>query len=226
MVSAWARRAGARLCPPYKSEDGISRRGRRRDGDADREIDHRAVAGAGVSPRRTLQIADLEALAEAVRAAGDPPRIFRAVESLSAQVIGHRLFTVMALHAASIEVERVHTSMPSVYPLGGRKAKARTPWADHVLGGMQVFRAGDPAAIREAFDDHATILGLGLGSILNIPIGFQGRCVGTMNLLHEAGWYTPQDERTGLLIGAFLAPALLDLQSRTKSLLDPVEQPG
>jgi hypothetical protein len=51
---------------------------------------------------------------------------------------------------------------------------------------------------------------LGLGSVLNLPIVFQGRCLGTMNLLHQAGWYRPDDERVGLLLGAFLIPALLN----------------
>jgi hypothetical protein len=106
------------------------------------------------------------------------------------------------------EVERVHSSEPAVYPVGGRKTKAQTAWADHVLRDMKVFRATTPDGIRAAFDDHATIAGLGLGSILNIPLVLAGRCVGTMNLLHEAGWYTPQDEPTGLLLGVFLLPAL------------------
>ena len=30
-----------------------------------------------------------------------------------------------------------------------------------------------------------------------------------MNLLHQAGWYRPEDEGVGLLLGAFLIPALL-----------------
>jgi hypothetical protein len=61
-----------------------------------------------------------------------------------------------------------------------------------------------------AFNDHETILALGLGSALNIPVVFEGRCLGTMNLLHQAGWYRAEDERTGLLLGTFLIPALLD----------------
>jgi hypothetical protein len=37
---------------------------------------------------------------------------------------------------------------------------------------------------------------------------FKGRCLGTMNLLHQTGWYGPEDERIGLLFGAFLIPVL------------------
>jgi GAF domain-containing protein len=161
------------------------------------------------TPRRPLRLGDIAALAEALRGDEQPARICRAVAALSADVIGHRLFTVMRFDADRQEVERVHSTVPAVYPPGGRKRKKDTPWADHVLRDRKVFRANDPDGIRAAFDDHATILGLGLGSVLNIPIGFDGRCVGTMNLLHQAGWYTKEDEATGLVLAAFLLPALV-----------------
>jgi len=103
----------------------------------------------------------------------------------------------------------VHTNLPATYPVGGRKAKKNTAWSDHVLHDMKVFRGDTPDDIRAAFDDHATIASLGLGAVLNIPLVLSGRCVGTMNLLHEAGWYTEEDEARGLLLGAFLLPALV-----------------
>ncbi len=148
-------------------------------------------------------------LAEALRASSQPLAICAALETVSEQVIGHRLFTIMRFDPGRSEVERVHSNLPSVYPVGGRKKKADTKWADHVLHKMKVFRGTTPDDIRSAFDDHQTILGLGLGSITNIPIVFNGRCLGTMNLTHETGWYTPEDERTGVLLGAFLIPALI-----------------
>jgi len=162
-----------------------------------------------VTARRELRLDDLAQLADALRAADRPPPIYRAVETLSAAVIGHRLFTIMRHDPDRAEVERVHSSMPAAYPVGGRKRKKDTAWSDQVLRDMTVFRAGTPDAIRAAFDDHATIAGLGLGSVLNIPLVAAGRCVGTMNLLHAAGWYTAQDEPAGLLLGAFLLPALV-----------------
>lgn len=86
--------------------------------------------------------------------------------------------------------------MPAVYPVCGRKKKRDTAWSDYVLRDRQVFRANTLKAIRAAFEDHATIASLGLGSVLNIPVlrtvvaRDAGWCVGTINLLHEAGWYT------------------------------------
>ena len=75
-----------------------------------------------VAPRRALCVNDLQALAQISRT-GDPQAIFRAVETLSAEVIGHTLFTIMQFDAARSEVERVYSSNPAVYPVGGRKTE-------------------------------------------------------------------------------------------------------
>ena len=158
--------------------------------------------------RRELRLEDLDLLAEALRAPDQPLTICRALETLSGETIGHQLFTVMRFDSDRSEVQRIHSNRPSAYPTGGRKQKKATAWADQVLGEMKVFRGDSPADIRAAFDDHETILRLGLGSVLNIPVVFEGRCRGTMNLLHQAGWYRPEDERIGLLLGAFLIPVL------------------
>jgi hypothetical protein len=163
-----------------------------------------------MTARRELSLDDLAGLVDALRSIGEAAPVYVAAEALSAEVIGHRLFTIMRLDASRAEVERVHSSMPAVYPVGGRKAKKETAWSDHTLRDMKVFRASGADAIRAAFEDHATILSLGLGSVLNIPLVLGGRCIGTMNLLHEAGWYTAEDEPTGHLIGAFLLPVLRD----------------
>jgi hypothetical protein len=162
------------------------------------------------SLRRSLNIDDLCALTQAQRAADQPRAICAALETLSAQVIGHRLFTVMRFDSTRSEVQRIYSNMQGAYSLGGRKGKKATAWADHVLRDMKVFLGSGPDDIRSVFDDHETILGLGLGSVLNIPVVYAGRSLGTMNLLQEAGWYRAEDEHTGVMLAAFLIAPLLD----------------
>jgi transcriptional regulator with GAF, ATPase, and Fis domain len=158
---------------------------------------------------RRLQLHDLERLASAMRQPDQPMTLFRAVEAVVAETIGFRLFTIMTYDARQHEVERVFTNMPDVYPTGGRKKKRGTAWSTQILRELRPFRGETSQDIRNAFDDHAVMEAMGLGSILNIPIAYDGECVGTMNLTHVEHWYTCQHEDAGMLLGAFLAPALL-----------------
>jgi hypothetical protein len=161
---------------------------------------------------QALDYPDLESLAMTLRVSGQPTAIFRAVHAVAARAIGARLFTIMSYDARRHEVERVYTNMPEVYPSGGRKQKRGTAWSKRILEDLEPFRAETAQGIRDAFDDHAVITGMGLGSILNIPIAYDGVCVGTMNMTHVEGWYTREHEAMGLMLGSFLAPALLARQ--------------
>jgi hypothetical protein len=158
---------------------------------------------------RVLTVADLATLAALSASTHEPPELWAAVDLLMQKVVGHRLFTVMRVHEAAAEVERIYSSNPAAYPVGGRKAKRGTPWSRAVLDQGEVFFARTPEEVREAFDDYALIFSLGIGSIMNIPIGYRGRRLGTMNVSHEAGWFNDQDAAAGLAIAPLLVPALL-----------------
>jgi transcriptional regulator with GAF, ATPase, and Fis domain len=171
--------------------------------------------------QHALELSDLERLAQALRVKHRPAEIFGAVYAVASSAIGARLFTIMSYDARQHEVERVYTNMPAVYPLGGRKKKRGTAWSNQILQDLRPFRAQTAQGIRDAFDDHAVMTGMGLGSILNIPIAYDGVCVGTMNMTHVESWYTHRHEQIGVLIGSFLAPALLDLQRARADGLTP-----
>jgi GAF domain-containing protein len=155
-----------------------------------------------------LSIADVSLLAHAIRQTDQPKAIFEAVEQVAQNAIGFRLFTIMCFDAERFEVERLHSNMLDVYPLSGRKKKHGSVWGEHTLRDLKPFRATTPDGIRVAFDDHMVMTGMGLGSILNIPVAYNGRCVGTMNMTHVAGWYTQTHEEIGLLLAAFIAAPL------------------
>ena len=88
--------------------------------------------------RRELRLEDLSLLAETLRAPEEPLRICQTLESIGGEVIGHRLFTVIRFDGGLSEVQRIHSSLPAVYPVGGRKQKKATAWADQVLGEIKV----------------------------------------------------------------------------------------
>ena len=76
---------------------------------------------------------------------------------------------------------------------GGRKDKRDTAWGRQVLDDGRPFIGRTADDIRAHFDDHAVILGLGLESVLNVPVRLRGRTIGTMNLLHAANHYDRAD---------------------------------
>jgi transcriptional regulator with GAF, ATPase, and Fis domain len=158
---------------------------------------------------RALTLDDLRSLAGLLASAHTPRELYAAVDALLQTIIGHRLFTIMRVHESSMEVERVYSSNLAAYPVGGRKTKRGTPWSKVVLDRGEVFIARTPEEVREAFDDYALIFSLGVGSIMNVPIGYGGRRLGTMNISHEARWFRDQDAAAGLLIAPLLVPALM-----------------
>lgn len=163
-----------------------------------------------MSPRkRALTLHDLAMLADLSAGAHDTMQLYAAVDGLVQEVIGHRLFTMMRVHEATSEVERIYSSDPAAYPVGGRKQKRGTPWSRVVLDRGEVFVARNPDEVRDAFADHDLIFSLGIGAIMNIPLAYADRRFGTMNVSHEAGWFTDEHAAAGRLIAAFVVSSLL-----------------
>jgi hypothetical protein len=160
--------------------------------------------------RTALTLADIAAAGEVAASAAEPDAVFRAVEGLARKAIGFHLFTIMRLHAESHEVERLYSSDPAAYPVSGRKPKEGTPWGEQVLDRGEIFVANSPAEVRAAFADHELIFSLGIGAIMNVPVRFRGRSLGTMNICAEAGWFTAADHAPGRLLAALLVAPLLE----------------
>ena len=150
-------------------------------------------------------LASLGKLAAAQAETNDRTELLDIAALTAGTIIGHKLFTVMAFHECTMEVERLYSNQPDAYPTGGRKKKRDTEWGRQVLerGKPYVGRSADD--IRKHFNDHSVILKLGLESILNMPIRIGGKTVGTINLLHEADYYSEKDITSAQLIVGLLA---------------------
>jgi hypothetical protein len=152
--------------------------------------------------------------ARALAEAGQPRPLYEALDRASARAIGHKLFTLLVVDEAKREVERVYTSNPKSYPVGGRKPLQMTGWGEQVIVGRRPYVGRSAADIEWAFFDHKLIQSLGLASVLNVPVVHDGRCLGTMNLLHEANWYAEADAEVGMMFAALLIPAFAAEQGR------------
>ncbi len=138
------------------------------------------------------------------------PALFAAIAAVAAEAMGCALFTAMRFDAAAGEVERLYSTNPQAYPVGGRKTKRDTPWATHVLSERRVFVGAGDTAIRAAFDDHEKILGLGLHSIINVPVVLAGSCVGTVNFLMPRDVVAPADVTVAEELGRIATAAFFD----------------
>tara|TARA_R110002049_G_scaffold29972_1_gene101895 strand:- start:73357 stop:73845 length:489 start_codon:yes stop_codon:yes gene_type:complete len=123
---------------------------------------------------------------------------------LCGTAIDNELFTAMRFHADTMEVERLYSTLPVVYPVSGRKPKRDTAWGDKVLVHHQINNGFGADDIEWAFSDHETILGLGLNAVLNVPIVDRDTVLGTINFLRGGRPFNNQE----VAIGQQLAAAL------------------
>ncbi len=120
--------------------------------------------------------------------------------------IGHRLFTVLVINWEAGENQRCYSSLPAAYPVGGAKPIVAGS-LDAVLAGQCRF-LDTYAAIAAVFPDHALIRSLGRESCVNIPVRWDGRTIGMVNVLHEARWYGAADVPLFTIMAALAVPAV------------------
>jgi hypothetical protein len=161
-------------------------------------------------PRAYLNI--IEAVARAVTEEGQPNAVLVQLDRALEQAVGHKLFTVLVLNEDVGQNQRYYTNQPKAYPVGGSKPIDRSSalYRDVIIAGKPriCYNYED---IKRAFFDHELIRSLGCESAVNYPVRWNGKTIGTLNLLHQAGWYT---EHNVAAIGPFAAlsvPALLEI---------------
>ena len=82
-------------------------------------------------------------------------------------------------------------------------------WTRQLLKEGRPFIGRSRDDIRTHFADHALIEALGCESVLNIPVIWNGRVIGTVNLLDRADAYVPHHARLGVGFAPFAIPGLL-----------------
>lgn len=125
-------------------------------------------------------------------------------------LLGTRLFTVTRLDEEKALFARVFTSHPVEYPVSGTKPMERDGWYDTTIAGKRTFVANTPPEFAKYFFDHALIVSLGLGSCINVPVVEAGRVLGTVNILAEAGHFTPDKLVAYQALVAEASPALAE----------------
>ncbi|MGX4802260.1 GAF domain-containing protein [Bradyrhizobium guangdongense] len=138
-----------------------------------------------------------------------PDALFAALDSALESAIGHKLFTILTYDDATGEAARVYSNLPGPYPTGGRKRLAPGPWTEAVLDRGEAFIGRTQGDLRNVFSDYQLIVSLGCEGVLNMPVRWRGRTLGSLNLLHEAHWYGEDDVAACLPFAQLTLPALL-----------------
>ena len=154
---------------------------------------------------------DIETLSAG--AGQSPDALFKAIAQIAARRVDAGLVTVMRHHAAEQEVERLYSSNTQAYPVGGRKQKRDTGWSRKVLAEHQVLLSAGDDGIRESFEDHAIIFGLGLHSCVNVPLVSNGKCVGTLNVLRPQAEWSEEQVTLARALGLAALAGVLALKS-------------
>ncbi|MDQ6640306.1 MAG: GAF domain-containing protein [Pseudomonadota bacterium] len=125
------------------------------------------------------------ALCDVVAVAEDNAAFFAAVNAARREWVGDGMLTISAYDAERCCLARLWSSDRLAYPVGAIKYKADTPWTRQVLQRGEVFIGEGDAEIAAVFDDHKRIRGCGMHAILNVPLVWRRRCVGTFNVLRS-----------------------------------------
>lgn len=155
-------------------------------------------------------LAPLARAAAALALPGQPDALFAALQHGTAHAIGHRLFTVMRHDATAGRNRRAHSSDQAAYPVSGYKPVTWDhPWTRRVLVDGTPWIGANPADIAWAYPDHGKIAAMGLTTAMNLPVRWDGRTLGTVNLLRETTPFTEADAALGMVFAALAVPALL-----------------
>ena len=130
-------------------------------------------------------------IATAMAGGDQPMATFKALEDLVMQTLGAKLFTTMEIDYERGVARRNYSNMPEAYPTSGEKPIIENAWTAQVQDRHETFVANSIEDIAAVFPDHELIQSLGCESCLNLPIIVAGRAIGTLNCLHDAGYYTP-----------------------------------
>ena len=132
------------------------------------------------------------------------------------KIIGHKLFTLMVNDKKVKYVERVYSNNRKIYPLLGTKPIPKNNWTKRVYIQKKEFLAKDFNEIKKLFFDYEIIESLGCGSIINVPVIYNKKILGTLNILHKEKFYNKNSIKKILPYTQLLAPYYLAHHQKMK----------
>jgi hypothetical protein len=132
------------------------------------------------------------AFEETLARSTDPLASGAALHKLADAIIGTTLFTLTAIEMDQMQVRRVYSSHPEVYPVLGTKPIFLDDWFEAMRTERRVTSINTAADMEGQFPDLDIIRTLGCNASISIPVMVGNELVGTINSLHEEGRYGPE----------------------------------
>lgn len=111
---------------------------------------------------------------------------------------GSLLTTASVYDLPGMRSRRVWTDDPAAYPTGNFKRLDRNRYFGTVIEGKKPFHSTTIEEIATVFFDWEKIRDLGFESNMNLPAIAGGEVIGTINLLHRKGHFTPERVRAAM----------------------------
>lgn len=138
-----------------------------------------------------------------------PEALLSALGSAVEEAIGYRLFTVLVHDAKAGLMRRIYSTQPDINPVNGSKPVTESDWMKQVLVRGEPFIGYTAADLKTVFFDHEILASIGCGSVLNMPVVWSGTVLGSLNILHQEGWYNEAHLPMARLFAQLTAPALM-----------------
>lgn len=130
--------------------------------------------------------------AELAPAAEQPLRAYRALHALANEIVGARLFTILALDYDAGVMRRLYSDHKDLYPVPAADAIGDTVWEQTIIGKREALVLNSAEALKAVLPEYPSLEALGHKSMLNLPIVVWGTSIGTLNMLNVEGHFTPE----------------------------------
>ena len=160
-------------------------------------------------PDTVLNADERSRLAAALGSAEPRHAVLGVVDEIARDRMAVSTFSATTCRQEALELERIFSSRPDVYPIGVKKSKAGTSWAEHVMRQRKVFVGEGALEMAAAFDDQERMASLGIRSIINVPIVVDDRCVAVLNFARDLERVSPADVLLARCLGERVTAAFL-----------------
>jgi hypothetical protein len=147
---------------------------------------------------------------------GDAEAAFARFADIVRTRIGTKLLTAQIHDRSQGRSRRIFSDDNASYPVGGYKTLVENKWTEIVLDRHEVFAGLTIEDVAEVFFDWQLIQSLGCESNANIPVVVGEQVLGTVNLLHESGFYTPERLAPAAAILSYATIAFLLMKQADK----------